>query len=60
MRNAGVVTDTDSDEKIEEYAEKILQLVYDVKTPKRCRELATEEFDLDIGITKLIELYNKI
>ena len=58
--NAGVVTSSESEDKIEGYVRKILELVKDETTPKRCRQLAVEEFSLDEGIKKLIKLYQKL
>jgi len=58
--NAGVVTSSDSEKDIEGYAKKILDLIKDKTTPKRCRELALKEFNLELGVKDLIELYEKM
>ena len=58
--NAGVVTFSESEHEIEGYVRKILELVKDETTPKRCRDLAVEEFNLDKGIENLIKLYQAL
>jgi len=58
--NAGIVTSSESEDKIERYVRKILELVKDETTPKRCRKLALEEFNLDKGIESLIKLYQEL
>ncbi len=58
--NAGVVTVSDSEVEIESYVKKIIQLVEDEATPIRCREMAIKEFNLELGVNKLIKLYEKM
>ena len=55
--NAGVVTNSESEDEITRYVLAILELVKDETTPKRCRELALKEFSLDQGIENLLKLY---
>jgi len=58
--NAGVLTYSESDQEIEEYVLKILELVKDETTPKRCRKLALEEFNLDKGVETLNKIYREL
>lgn len=58
--NAGVVTYSESENEITRYALEILELVKDDTTPKRCRQLALKEFNLDQGIKNLLKLYQKL
>ena len=58
--DAGVVTISKSEKEIDSYAKTILRLLEDEKTPGRCRELALKEFNLELGVKKLIELYEKM
>jgi glycosyltransferase involved in cell wall biosynthesis len=58
--NAGVVTISETDSDIERYAQKIISLIDDEATPLRCRELALKEFNLNLGVSNLIELYKEM
>jgi glycosyltransferase involved in cell wall biosynthesis len=58
--NAGVVTISEADSDIERYAQKIISLIDDEATPLRCRELALKEFNLNLGVSNLIELYKEM
>jgi glycosyltransferase involved in cell wall biosynthesis len=58
--NAGVVTSFENDIDIERYAKKIISLVRDETTAMRCRELALNEFNLELGVRDLLKLYEKM
>ena len=57
---AGVVTSSGSEIDIDEYVDKIIELVRDKDTATRCRELATTEFNLDNAVSDLIQIYKKL
>jgi glycosyltransferase involved in cell wall biosynthesis len=57
---AGVVTDSGSEIAIDGYVNEIVSLVKDEAVALRCRELALKEFNLDIGVKRLIKLYESM
>jgi glycosyltransferase involved in cell wall biosynthesis len=58
-QGAGVVTFGSSDSEIEDYAEKIVQLINDGETSERCRNLALGEFNLETGVNELLKIYRQ-
>ena len=55
--SCGVVVEDRSDEGLDAAAEALYDLAEDGETPKRCRALAEEHFDLDRGVDRLISAY---
>ena len=58
--DAGVVTVSGSESEVDEYAKNVMKIIQDKSTPKRCRDLAVEVFDLNLGVGNLIQLYVKL
>jgi glycosyltransferase involved in cell wall biosynthesis len=56
----GVVLRDNSREGLDDAAHRLSALVEDDLTPKRCRAAAIEHFDLDEGVTKLLEVYRSV
>lgn len=57
--NAGVILDGTSINLVES-AEKLISLIADPDTPKRCRALAEKYFSMDSGAEKYIDLYSRM
>lgn len=57
--NAGVILDGTSI-NLAESAEKLISLIADPDTPKRCRSLAEKYFSMDSGAEKYIDLYSRM
>lgn len=57
---AGIVLRDLSDEGLEEAWDALERLLADPETPQRCRALAEQHFDLDVGVDKLIGIYNRM
>jgi glycosyltransferase involved in cell wall biosynthesis len=47
-------------ENLKESAYKLIDLLSDVETPQRCRDLAEKYFSMDIGASKYIQIYSQI
>lgn len=57
--NAGVILDG-SPLNLKESAAKLVSLIADKETPRRCRALAEKYFNMDIGSKKYLEIYTKM
>lgn len=57
--NAGVVL-TGTLNNARDGAEKLVELLADTETPKRCRALAEKYFSMDVGATKYLDLYSQM
>ena len=55
--NIGVVTNEQDDQSVTGYVDEMLELLLNPNTPDNCRNLATDNFSLDSGVAKLLELY---
>jgi len=55
--NAGVVLNGQQDNE-KECAIKLVQLILDPETPIRCRALAEKYFNMDVGVSKYLNLYS--
>jgi glycosyltransferase involved in cell wall biosynthesis len=55
--DAGVIVRSRSDDELDRVVDEIERLVDDPETPRRCRALAEEHFDVDRGVQKLVEAY---
>jgi glycosyltransferase involved in cell wall biosynthesis len=55
--HAGVVVADATDASLDRAATQLEELVDDADTPKRCRALAEEHFDLERGVDQLIDAY---
>jgi hypothetical protein len=56
---AGVIVDLDK-MTIAETAVELLNLLADPETPLRCRALAERHFDLEVGVSKYLDLYTRL
>lgn len=56
---AGVVLDGSS-QNLQDGATKLINLVFDPETPKRCRALAEKYFSMEKGASKYLELYSQM
>lgn len=56
--NTGVVLD--HGDSLETVAQQILQLINDVETPNRCRELAMQNFDMEKSVDKYLRIYERM
>ena len=56
----GVVTDKQDDQSVLAYVDKMLGLLLNPNMPTNCRKLAEENFSLDSGVSKLLELYSSL
>lgn len=57
--NAGVILDGETS-SLYESATQLIDLIKDPETPFRCRALAEKYFNIDIGVSKYIDLYTKM
>lgn len=55
--DAGVIVRDHSDEELDRVVTEVERLVEDPATPRRCRALAEEHFDVDQGVGRLLEAY---
>ena len=53
----GVVTNEQDDQSVTRYVDEMLELLLNPSTSDNCRNLAVENFSLDSGVAKLLELY---
>lgn len=56
---AGVVVRDTSDDALEDVLDQLEALLDDPATAARCRRLAEDHFDLDVGVDRLIETYKR-
>lgn len=57
--DAGIVLNGNLGNLVES-ASKLVELISDPDTPRRCRELAEKYFSMDVGAEKYLKLYSKI
>jgi hypothetical protein len=55
----GVILDG-TRENLKESTYKLIDLLSDIETPQRCRDLAEKYFSMDIGASKYIQIYSQI
>jgi glycosyltransferase involved in cell wall biosynthesis len=53
----GVVTEGCDDKSVIRYVDEMIDLLTDKETPDKCRKVAEENFSLDDGVAKLLEIY---
>ena len=56
--NAGVVTESSTEEAIRDHVAKLFNLLDDGGAAHRCRLVAEKYFNLDVGISRLLEIYS--
>ena len=56
--HTGVIID--ESDSLQNVAQQICDLVNDLKTPERCRELAIRHFDMETSIDRYIEIYDRM
>jgi hypothetical protein len=54
----GVVID--HNDSLETVAQQIEELIKNPNTPERCRDLAMQHFDIDMSITRYLEIYDRM
>lgn len=57
--DAGVILDGNSD-NLAKSASKLISIISDPETPKRCRALAEKYFSMDVGAKKYLDLYSQV
>ena len=57
--DAGVILDGNPD-NLAKGASKLISIISDPETPKRCRALAEKYFSMDVGAKKYLDLYSQV
>jgi glycosyltransferase involved in cell wall biosynthesis len=53
----GVVTEGSDERSVARYVDEMIELLKDKETPDKCRKVAEENFSLDDGVAKLLQIY---
>ena len=56
----GVVTDASDDKSVKKYVDEMLVLLKNAETNEKCRRLAADNFSLEEGVAKLLEMYKEL
>jgi glycosyltransferase involved in cell wall biosynthesis len=56
----GVVTDANDDKSVKKYVDEMLGLLKNAETSEKCQRLAADNFSLEEGVAKLLEIYKEL